>query len=69
LTGVPVVLNTSFNDNGQPIVETPQQALEFYGGSRLDWMIMEDYVVAHSADDLDALASSGSTATGSPATD
>ncbi|WP_086771654.1 carbamoyltransferase family protein [Streptomyces bobili] len=69
LTGVPVVLNTSFNDNGQPIVETPQQALEFYGGSRLDWMIMEDYVVAHSADDLDALATSGSTATGSPATD
>ncbi|MFL9708962.1 carbamoyltransferase C-terminal domain-containing protein, partial [Aeromonas veronii] len=28
LTGVPVLLNTSFNDSGEPIVNTPQEALD-----------------------------------------
>ncbi|MFD4575214.1 carbamoyltransferase [Streptomyces sp. NPDC058417] len=63
LTGVPVVLNTSFNDNGQPIVETPTQALEFYGGSRLDWLVMEDYVVGHTPDALASLPPSGAPTT------
>ncbi|PWG14129.1 carbamoyl transferase [Streptomyces sp. V2] len=60
LTGVPVVLNTSFNDRGAPIVETPEQALDFYGGSRLDHLIIEDYLVAHSVEDLDSALQSGS---------
>ncbi|MGA8116457.1 MAG: carbamoyltransferase C-terminal domain-containing protein [Actinocatenispora sp.] len=47
ITGVPVVLNTSFNDRGMPIVETPEQALDFYGSSQLDYLIMEDHLVAH----------------------
>jgi carbamoyltransferase len=65
LTGVPVVLNTSYNDRGEPIVETPEQALAFYGQSQLDYLFMDDVVVAHSDDDLAAalatdLAVSGS---------
>jgi carbamoyltransferase len=36
LTGVPVVLNTSFNGPGEPIVETPQDALRFLGATDLD---------------------------------
>ena len=35
-TGVPVVLNTSFNGPGEPIVETPQDALRFFAQSKLD---------------------------------
>jgi carbamoyltransferase len=35
-TGVPVVLNTSFNGPGEPIVETPDDALRFLVNSRLD---------------------------------
>lgn len=35
-TGVPVVLNTSFNGPGEPIVETPGQALEFLLRTNLD---------------------------------
>lgn len=65
LTGVPVVLNTSYNDNGEPIVETPAEALAFFGPSRLDHLIIEDYLVAHSEDDLRALV----TAASDPATD
>ncbi|MGO1050093.1 carbamoyltransferase family protein [Crossiella sp. CA198] len=53
LTGVPVVLNTSFNDRGEPIVETPAQALAFFGPSKLDYLFLEDYLVAHSEPELD----------------
>ncbi|MEU5977727.1 carbamoyltransferase C-terminal domain-containing protein [Streptomyces sp. NPDC047315] len=62
LTGVPVVLNTSFNDRGEPIVETPQQALAFFGPSQLDYLFVEDFVVAHAAADLDALIADGAPA-------
>ncbi|HVY26657.1 MAG TPA: carbamoyltransferase C-terminal domain-containing protein [Polyangiaceae bacterium] len=35
-TGIPVVLNTSFNGPGEPIVETPDNALRFLLHSKLD---------------------------------
>ncbi|MBH5336226.1 carbamoyl transferase [Streptomyces pactum] len=53
LTGVPVVLNTSFNDRGEPIVETAEQALAFFGPSQLDYLFLEDFLVGHSVTDLD----------------
>ena len=40
LTGVPVLLNTSLNGNGQPILETEEDAREFYKNSKLDMMIV-----------------------------
>jgi carbamoyltransferase len=30
ITGIPVLVNTSLNGNGQPILETQEQALEFF---------------------------------------
>ncbi len=36
LTGVPLVLNTSFNVDGQPIVETPAQAVACFLGTEID---------------------------------
>jgi carbamoyltransferase len=39
-TGVPVVLNTSFNGPGEPIVETPADALRFLIHSQLDAVYM-----------------------------
>jgi carbamoyltransferase len=41
LTGVPVVLNTSFNGPGEPIVETPEHALAFFLQSELDALYMD----------------------------
>ncbi len=52
LTGVPVVLNTSFNDRGEPIVESPAQALDFFGPSQLDYLVIEDYLVAHREEEI-----------------
>jgi carbamoyltransferase len=36
ITGVPVVLNTSFNIAGKPIVETPRDAIECFAGTDID---------------------------------
>ena len=43
-TGVPVVINTNFNLKGQPIVETPRDAIMTFG-SGIDILIMGSYVV------------------------
>jgi carbamoyltransferase len=44
LTGVPVLLNTSLNDNGEPLVETPQDALNFFDKQDIDLLVLEDRV-------------------------
>lgn len=42
LTGVPCVLNTSFNVMGEPIVEHPRQAIEDYLRSKMDILVLND---------------------------
>tara|TARA_B100000029_G_scaffold308804_1_gene301434 strand:+ start:1817 stop:3541 length:1725 start_codon:yes stop_codon:yes gene_type:complete len=42
LTGVPVILNTSFNVKGQPIVNTPQQAIDTFKKTNLDCLALGD---------------------------
>lgn len=44
ISGVPAVLNTSFNRNGEPIVCTPDNALDCFTGSRMDALVLEDLV-------------------------
>lgn len=44
-TGLPVVLNTSFNIKGQPIVETPLEALSTFAGTGMDALIMGHYLL------------------------
>ena len=57
LTGTPVLLNTSFNLAGDPIVETPLDALWCLLASGLDGCVIEDFVVTRreSATDLSCL--------------
>jgi carbamoyltransferase len=45
ITGVPVVLNTSFNDHAEPIVNTPTEAVKDFYGMGLDVLVLEDCVV------------------------
>lgn len=45
ITGVPVVLNTSFNGDNEPIVETPQDAVQTYLHTSLDRLFVGDFVV------------------------
>lgn len=44
-TGIPLVLNTSFNGNGDPIVETPGDAIEALLKMNLDALAIGDYLV------------------------
>lgn len=44
-TGVPLVLNTSFNDAGEPIVETPEDALRCFLNTEMDAVVLHDWVV------------------------
>jgi len=44
-TGVPVVMNTSFNGPGEPIVETPEDAVRFFRRSELDRLYFDGFRV------------------------
>ena len=44
-TGCPILLNTSFNDNGQPIVETPEHAVETFNNIDLDYLCIGNYII------------------------
>jgi len=46
LTGVPVVMNTSFNLRGEPIVCTPKDAVRTFYSSGMDFLVLGDQVIA-----------------------
>jgi carbamoyltransferase len=41
-TGSPIVVNTSFNVRGEPIVNTPEQALDCFLHTEMDVLVLED---------------------------
>lgn len=43
--GIPVLLNTSFNGPGEPIVETPAEAVRSLGRMALDGLVLENWLV------------------------
>jgi len=43
--GVPVVLNTSFNLKGEPIVNTPANAFNTFSKSEMDCLVLENFLV------------------------
>jgi carbamoyltransferase len=45
LTGVPVLLNTSFNLRGEPIVNAPSEAFASFERSELDMLVLGEYIV------------------------
>ena len=44
-TGVPIVLNTSFNVRGEPIVCTPEDAIRCFLSTNIDLLVIEGYMV------------------------
>lgn len=45
IKGVPCVLNTSFNDRGEPIVCSPQDAINTFKKTKLDYLVIGNYLV------------------------
>ena len=47
-TGVPVLINTSFNTAGRPIVDSPREALECFGAGPIGTLVLGPFVVKRS---------------------
>ena len=45
LTGCPVVINTSFNVRGEPIVCTPEDAYRCFMRTEMDTLVLEDCIL------------------------
>lgn len=48
-TGHPMVLNTSFNDAGEPVVSTPHDALRCFYSTGIDVLVLGNYIVEKAA--------------------
>ena len=48
LTGVPVLMNTSFNLRGEPMVSSPSDALRTFYASGIDCLALEDFLIEKS---------------------
>jgi carbamoyltransferase len=51
-TGVPVLLNTSFNVMGEPLVEDPRQAVRCFFSTGMDILAIGRYLLAKQESDL-----------------
>ena len=49
LTGVPVLINTSFNVKGEPIIETPRDAVICFLTTGIDYLVLHDTLVSKNA--------------------
>jgi carbamoyltransferase len=49
LTGIPIVLNTSFNVKGEPIVCTPEDAVRCFLATDLDFLVMGNFICRREA--------------------
>jgi predicted NodU family carbamoyl transferase len=45
-SGVSVLLNTSFNKKGMPIVEKPEEALDLFFETEMDYLIIENFIIS-----------------------
>jgi carbamoyltransferase len=44
-TGVPILINTSFNLRGEPIVDSPASAWKTFSNSGIDWLMMGSFLI------------------------
>jgi carbamoyltransferase len=50
ITGVPIVLNTSFNVRGEPIVNTPEQAINTFQNTGIDTLFIGRHILEKAVD-------------------
>ena len=51
LTGCPILINTSFNVRGEPIVCTPIDALANFFQTNIDYLILNDFIISKDKQD------------------
>tara|TARA_B110000467_G_scaffold164828_1_gene195985 strand:- start:1054 stop:2778 length:1725 start_codon:yes stop_codon:yes gene_type:complete len=52
ITGVPVIINTSMNVMGEPIVNTPEQALNMLTKTDMDYVVLGNHIISKYEDKL-----------------
>ena len=45
LTGIPVLINTSFNLHEEPIVNSPDDAMRAFNTGKIDCLVLNDYLI------------------------
>lgn len=45
ITGIPLILNTSFNLAGEPIVETPTDAMKCFLKTEMDYLVIDNFLI------------------------
>ena len=50
ITNCPILINTSFNIRGEPIVCTPEDAIKCFLSNDLDILVCEDYLISKTKD-------------------
>ncbi|MFM7862926.1 MAG: carbamoyltransferase C-terminal domain-containing protein, partial [Planctomycetaceae bacterium] len=48
-TGCPILVNTSFNVRGEPIVCTPEDAFRCFMSTEMDVLVLENFVIRRAA--------------------
>jgi carbamoyltransferase len=56
ITGCPVLINTSFNVRGEPIVCTPEQAFNCFVRTGMDFLVIEDFILDKTEQDVTEIA-------------
>ena len=51
-TGCPIIVNTSFNVRGEPIVNSPTDAFNCFMGTDLDYLIIGNYILDKNKQDI-----------------
>ena len=46
IKGIPVCLNTSLNRPGEPICETPEDAINYALNSKADYLVIENFLIS-----------------------
>ena len=47
ISGLPIVLNTSFNSHGEPINNYPHQLIKHLLDKSVDYIVTEDYIISN----------------------
>ncbi len=64
LTGLPVVVNTSLNTAGRPMVDTPREAMELFGSAPVDLLAIGPFAVHRATAFSDGTSSDGTSSDG-----
>jgi len=51
LSGVPIIINTSFNVRGEPIVCSPLDAYKCMMGTKIDYLVMDKFLISRKSNE------------------